>query len=568
MNDKSTSKFAALGLAPPVLAALEKIGYEQPSPIQAQSIPYLLEGRDLLGVAQTGTGKTAAFALPLLTRVDLKKATPQILVLTPTRELAIQVSEAFQRYASQLKGFRILPIYGGQEYGGQLRQLSRGVHAVVGTPGRVMDHLSRGSLKLDGLKTLVLDEADEMLRMGFLDDVEWILQHVPDERQTALFSATMPRPIQKVAQTYLTNPREVRVAAETVTVEHTEQRACMVRGHDKLDALTRLLETVDFDGMLVFVRTRTATVDLAERIEARGFACAALNGDMSQPARERTVNGFKTGKLDILIATDVAARGLDVPRISHVVNFDIPHDIEAYIHRIGRTGRAGRDGTAITFVTARESRLLHAIERATRSPIEWLDVPGSKQLAKRRIEAFKQQLTAILTGDEDLDFFRTVVKEFADESSCTSDDVAAALTFLVQQKRPLQPPPDTTRPARNTRTRSERPRQEDLESYKIQVGRAHGATAGHIVGAITNEAGLQGSAIGRIKMFDRYSIVDLPRGLPAKVVQHLRKVRILQQPLLIQLDTGPRGGGKPRPFVKGRKFAGKPKPRGKARPKG
>jgi len=582
----TTTGFTALGLAPAVMHALEKIGYEQPSPIQSQSIPHLLAGRDLLGVAQTGTGKTAAFALPLLSRLDLAKTKPQVLILAPTRELAIQVSEAFQRYASQMKGFHIVPIYGGQEYGGQLRQLSRGVHVVVGTPGRVMDHLTRGSLVLDELQTLVLDEADEMLRMGFLDDVEWILQHIPDQRQTALFSATMPAPIQKVAETYMKDPSVVRIEAETVTVEHTEQRACLVHGHDKLDALTRLLETAEFDGMLVFVRTKTATVELAERIEARGFACDVLNGDMSQQARERTVGRFRSGKLDILIATDVAARGIDVPRISHVINFDIPYDAEAYIHRVGRTGRAGRDGTAITFVTARERRLLRTIERATRSPIEWLSVPGREQLAERRIKVFKQQMQDILGGDEELEFFRQLIRAFASEHACSTEDAAAALAFLLQRNRPLQPPPDKMPPAKPPRP--PRAHESELERFRIQVGRQHGVTPGHIVGAIANEAGIDSHNIGRIQLYDTYSTVDLPRGMPRHILQHLQKVRIYQQRLAIQRDTGQQpegldspgpasdapaaarkrpsfksrppvrsGGGKPKRLDKGKKVGGK-----------
>jgi ATP-dependent RNA helicase DeaD len=414
----------------------------------------------------------------------------------------------------------------------------------------------------------VLDEADEMLRMGFLDDVEWILKHTPDQRQTALFSATMPAPIRKVAQTYLREPREVRIESETVTVEHTEQRACLVRSHDKLDALTRLLETEDFDGMLVFVRTRTATVELAERLEARGFACDALTGDLSQQARERTIGRFRSGKLDILIATDVAARGIDVPRISHVINFDIPYDVQAYIHRIGRTGRAGRKGQAIMFVTARESRLLRTIERATRSPIEWLDVPGRKQLAERRIKAFKQQMQDILGGNEELEFFRQLIRDFAAENACSTDDAAAALAFLLQRERPLQPPPDKIRPPqhpppqrhRDNRTpRSQRPDESELESYRIQVGRDHGATPGHIVGAIANEIGLESSNIGRIQLYDKYSTVDLPRGMPRRALLHLQRVRIFQQPLAIRRDNGhdpvePGSGGPART----RKFGGKP----------
>ncbi len=577
-----TTGFEPLDLAPSVLKALEKIGYEQPSPIQAQSIPHLLAGRDLLGVAQTGTGKTAAFALPLLSRLDLRKAKPQVLVLTPTRELAIQVSEAFQRYAAEMKGFHIVPIYGGQEYGGQLRQLNRGVHAVIGTPGRIMDHLTRGSLVLDELKTLVLDEADEMLRMGFLDDVEWILQHTPDQRQTALFSATMPGPIRKVAATYMKDPAEVRIEAETVTVEHTKQRACLVHAHDKLDALTRLLETAEFDGMLVFVRTRTATVELAERIEARGFASGALNGDMSQQARERTVGRFKSGKLDVLIATDVAARGIDVPRISHVINFDIPYDIEAYIHRIGRTGRAGRDGMAITFVTGRESRLLRSIERATRSPIKWLDVPGREQLAAHRIKAFKRRMQEILGSDQELEFFRQVIRDFADENDCSTEDAAAALAYLMQRERPLQPPPDKapprpprpSRPQRDDRTGKPRSRQPDssgFERYVVQVGRDQGVNPGHLVGAIANEGGIDSRYIGRIQLFAKHSTVELPRGLPRHVLQKLYRARVFQKPLAIQLDTGGPpgrpsgrapsrpGGGTHKSFSKPPKKAKKPK---------
>jgi len=586
-TDPGRTGFAALDLAPPVLRAVEEIGYEQPSPIQSQSIPHLLAGRDLVGVAQTGTGKTAAFALPLLSRLDLAKAKPQVLILTPTRELAIQVSEAFQRYASRMSGFRIVPIYGGKEYGGQLRQLSRGVHAVVGTPGRIMDHLTRGSLVLDELQTLVLDEADEMLRMGFLDDVEWILRHTPDEHQTALFSATMPTPIRKVAETYLKSPSRIRIEAETATVEHTEQHACLVHGHAKLDALTRLLETTDFDGMLVFVRTKTATVELAERVEARGYACDALNGDMNQLARERTIGRFRSGSLDILIATDVAARGIDVPRISHVVNFDIPCDPEAYIHRIGRTGRAGRNGAAITFVTARENRLLRAIERATRSPIAWLNVPGREQLAERRVEAFKQQMQDILGGDQQLEFFRQLIRDFAAENACSTEDAAAALAFLLQRKRPLQPPPDKSPPPKHPRrlrdtvrddrkSRPPRPDESELERYRIQVGRDHGATAGHIVGAIANEVGLESRYIGRIQLYDKYSTVDLPRGMPKPTLQHLQKVRIFQQPLAIRRDTeqqppgqpgrpsGRSAVGKPKRFDKGKEFSGKPR---KGKPK-
>jgi ATP-dependent RNA helicase DeaD len=573
------------------MRAVEEIGYEQPSPIQSQSIPPLLAGRDLIGMAQTGTGKTAAFALPLLSRVDLANAVPQVLVLAPTRELAIQVSEAFQRYASRMEGFHVVPIYGGQEYSGQLRQLRRGVHVVVGTPGRVMDHLRRGSLVLDSLRTLVLDEADEMLRMGFLDDVEWILRHTPDTRQTALFSATMPPQIRKVAETYLRDPCEVSIVEATITVKDTEQHACLVHAGDKLDALTRLLETAEFDGVLVFVRTKTATVELAGRVEARGFACTPLNGDMDQKSRERTIGRFRAGALDVLIATDVAARGLDVPRISHVINFDVPHDAEAYIHRVGRTGRAGRGGTAITFVTARERRLLHSIERATRSPMKWLEVPGQEQLAERRIGAFKQQMKDILAGNEELDFFRELIRDFAAENTCSTEDAAAALAFQLQRERPLQPPPDkgrqrkpslsgdrdgaNTRFQRGRTSSTQRADDSQLERYTFQVGREHGVGAGHIVGAITGEAGLDGSEIGRIKLNAKAGTVDLPLGLSSEILQRLEHVRVLQQPLELR-RTGGRSeelrperphSDRPAPFRTTKTFGGKAKPWNKNRSK-
>ncbi|MHC4410478.1 MAG: DEAD/DEAH box helicase [Planctomycetota bacterium] len=536
-----TTDFGALGVSPEVLLALEEIGYKRPSSIQAAAIPHLLAGRDLLGTAQTGTGKTAAFALPLLSRVDLENLNPQILVLAPTRELAMQVSDAFRRYAGKMKGFRVLPVYGGQDYFGQQRDLRRGVHAVVGTPGRVMDHLKRGSLVLDQLQCVVLDEADEMLRMGFIDDVEWILQQTPDKHQTALFSATMPGPIRKIAETHLNDPREVRIENKTATVEHTEQWSCLVQSHKKFDTLTRLLETSDIDGMLIFARTKTATVDLAERLESNGFSCAALNGDMNQQTRERTIGHFRNSRFDILVATDVAARGIDVPRISHVVNFDIPFDIESYIHRIGRTGRAGRTGTAITFVTSRECRMLRAIERTTRSPIGQLPVPGVKQLAVRRVEAFKKKMQEVLAGEEDLTFFGKLIREFASENDCSVEDAAASLVFMQQRNRPLQPEPDRTPPPRHPRQErnghSRRPpriNDAKLERFRIQVGRDHGVTPGHIVGAIANESGLAGHDIGRIQLFNKESTVDLPLGMPKCVLKHLQKVRIFQKPLAIQ----------------------------------
>ena len=388
--------FKDLKIAAPLIQALDEIGYETPTPIQLQAIPPLLKGRDLLGHAPTGTGKTAAFALPLLSRLDRNNDKVQIMTLTPTRELAIQVAEAFQRYASHIKGFHVLPIYGGQDYSGQLRQLKRGVQVVVGTPGRVMDHMRRGTLKLGGLQALVLDEADEMLRMGFIDEVEWILEQTPEKRQMALFSATMPPQVERIARRHLNKPEQISIKARTATAETIRQRYWQVSGFHKLDALTRILEVEPFDAVLIFMRTRTATAELAERLEARGYAAAAMNGDMPQKQREQMISRLKKGTLDILVATDVAARGLDVDRISHVVNFDIPSDTEAYIHRIGRTGRAGRQGDAILFVAPRERRMLAAIEKATGQTIEQLVLPTTEVVNNKRIADFKQKITDTL----------------------------------------------------------------------------------------------------------------------------------------------------------------------------
>ncbi|MDZ7924277.1 MAG: DEAD/DEAH box helicase [Marinagarivorans sp.] len=407
-----TQTFEQLGLTASLLKALEDIGYETPSPIQAQAIPVMLEGRDILGQAQTGTGKTAAFALPLLQMVDAKQMVPQVLVLAPTRELAIQVAEAFQSYAHFIKGFHVLPIYGGQGYEQQIRALKRGVHVIVGTPGRVMDHMRKGTLKLDGLKHLVLDEADEMLRMGFIDDVEWVLEQTPKDRQIALFSATMPKEIARVANTYLQNPVHVKIENTTKTNLSIHQRYWAVGGISKIDALTRILEAETFDGVIIFVRTKTATIELAEKLEARGHSCAALNGDISQNIRERTIERLKNGKIDILIATDVAARGLDVDRISLVINFDIPYDAEAYVHRIGRTGRAGRTGNAILFVARREMRMLRTIEQNTGKEIEPMKLPSVIDINEQRVVRFKQQILDSIAG-EDLSVYSNIFESTA-----------------------------------------------------------------------------------------------------------------------------------------------------------
>jgi ATP-dependent RNA helicase DeaD len=570
----SVTGFGQLALAGPVLQALQEIGYESPSPIQAESIPPLLDGLDLLGQAQTGTGKTAAFALPLLSRLDLGMKQPQVLVLTPTRELAIQVAEAFQAYARHLKGFHVLPIYGGQSMDTQLRQLRRGVHVVIGTPGRIMDHLRRRSLVLDTLRTLVLDEADEMLRMGFIDDVEWILEHTPRERQTALFSATMPDVIRRVAQKHLRNPREVRIKTGTTTVATTKQRYWQVSGLHKLDALTRILEVEDFDAALIFVRTKTETVSLAEKLEARGFAAAALNGDMNQALRERTVEQLRNEKLDIVVATDVAARGLDVQRISLVFNYDIPCDTESYVHRIGRTGRAGRPGSAILFVSPREMRMLRAIEKATRQPIEAMHLPSGEAVTDRRVAQFKQQIIDVVES-EDLGFLHQVVSQIENEQDLSAHEIAAAMAYLLQRERPLQmretrdrAVPGTRRTASLGRSdaqqardgKPERARKSspvDMVRYRIEVGRRHEATAGDIVGAIANEAGIDSEFIGQIRLYEDYSTVDLPDGMPQEIFRHLRQVRVRQQKLGIRRESGQGGKDGSRPLKLQAAAAGK-----------
>ena len=546
-------RFGDLGLPEPLLAALAEVGYESPSPIQAATIPALLAGRDVLGTAQTGTGKTAAFAMPVLAGLDLSRHKPQALVLAPTRELAIQVAEAFQRYSARLPGFQVLPIYGGQGYGPQLHALRRGVHVVVGTPGRVIDHLERGTLDLSGLSTLVLDEADEMLRMGFIDDVEAVLQKTPPTRQVALFSATMPAPIRRIAQTYLRDPAEVNIAARTTTAANIRQRYWFVSGLHKLDALTRILEAEPFDAMIVFARTKAATEELAGKLQARGVAAAAINGDMQQQQRERTIAQLKDGKLDVLVATDVAARGLDVERISHVLNYDIPYDTESYVHRIGRTGRAGRKGEAILFVAPRERGMLRAIERATRQVIEQMNLPSVDAVNERRVAKFLDKIEGALASD-DLSVFRDLVERYEREKNVPAVEIAAALAALVQGKTPLllaKPVvPERTfetrsfearerterpdRPKREPRERTPRdPNAPDvaMKTYRIEVGYQHGAQPGHIVGAIANEADLESRFIGRIDIRDDYTLVDLPDGMPPELLAHMQNVRVASKPL-------------------------------------
>jgi ATP-dependent RNA helicase DeaD len=599
----SSTDFAELGISAPVLKAVQQLGYEQPSPVQAQSIPILLEGKNLLGTAQTGTGKTAAFALPFLSMLDEKQKTPQILVLTPTRELAIQVAEAFQTYAKFIKGFHVLPIYGGADISGQLRGLKRGAQVVVGTPGRMLDHLRRRSLDLSEVKGLILDEADEMLRMGFIDDVETILSKTPDNCQRALFSATMPPAIRRVSQKYLGDAETVNIQNKTKTVERIEQQYVTCKSHQKMDALTRVLEVEAFDGMIIFVRTKSSTVDIAERLEARGFSSAALNGDLSQALRERTINRLKKGQVDIVVATDVAARGLDVERISHVINFDIPYDNESYVHRIGRTGRAGRDGKAILFITPKENRMLRSIEKSTRQVIKPMAMPSNEEVSGQRIQQFTEQLMKTMALPK-LDKFRSLIQQLADENELDMGDIAAALAFENQKERPLFPKLETIAApssrdrdgdsgrernrdrgdrtkdrgertkdrgerkehrgqrteSRDTRgesrnERSDRPQREarakdadanrdgvPMVTYRLEVGNNDKITPSNIVGAIANEADIESRFIGEIKLHDEYSTVDLPKGMPAELLNHLKKVRVCAKPMQISVLNGDNSG--------------------------
>jgi ATP-dependent RNA helicase DeaD len=568
------AKFRDLNLPPALLSVLDEIGYEIPTPIQARAIPCLLDGMDLLGHAPTGTGKTAAFALPMLARMEMREKHVQLMVLTPTRELAIQVAETFQRYASHLKGFHVLPVYGGQDYTGQIRQLRRGVHVVVGTPGRVMDHMRKGTLKLDKLQALVLDEADEMLRMGFIDDVEWILEQTPERRQMALFSATMPKQIQRIAQRYLHDPQEISIKSKTATAATIRQRYWLVSGFHKLDALTRILEVEPFDAMLMFVRTKVATAELAERLEARGYAAAALNGDMPQKQREQMIDRLKKGTLDILVATDVAARGLDVDRISHVVNYDIPYDTEAYIHRIGRTGRAGRKGDAILFVAPRERRMLGAIEKATRQKIELLKLPSTEVVNNKRIADFKQTISDTLAAGE-LEFMQGLLEQYQQEHDIPALEIAAALAKMSIGDKSLLLKPDKEKPARSepksgATQRAPRRDRPDARTprgkppsgmlrYRVEVGHQHSVKPGNIVGAIANEAGLDAEHIGRIDIQNDHSLVDLPTGMPRDVLHDLRKARVCGQ----RLDIALLGGSDQKSTSGDRRPTRKPKPAGK-----
>ncbi len=567
--------FSELNLPEPIQQAVSDIGYEEPSPIQAESIPALMDGRDLLGQAQTGTGKTAAFALPLLSNIDPTSKHTQLLILAPTRELAIQVAEACQQYAKHLKGVSVLPIYGGQSYTIQLKQLKRGAQVVVGTPGRVMDHMRRKTLSLDNLKALVLDEADEMLRMGFIDDVKWVLEQSPPDRQIALFSATMPREVKKVADQHLQNPVHIKIASKTATAANISQRYWIVRGTHKLDAITRILESEESDGVIVFVRTKNATVELADKLSARGFRSEALNGDIPQANREKIIDRLRGGKLDILIATDVVARGLDVERISHVVNYDVPHDTESYIHRIGRTGRAGRSGKAILFIAPREKRMLFAIERATKQTIEPMDLPSVADINKNRIERFKDRVVNTIQ-DENLDFFSQLIAELQQEREVSSEQIAAAAAFLAQgntslilDEKAMQREERSKRNDRDggrfkeDRSYDKRERRHDdkptpnakatplldhpeveMQRFRLEVGRRNQVKPGNIVGAIANEAELESKYIGEIEIREDYSTVDLPADMPKEIMSILKKARVAGRPLEISVFNGNAGQAK------------------------
>ena len=567
MTDSNSTGFASLGLPFPVLRVLEELGYETPSAIQANSIPPLLEGKDVLGMAQTGTGKTAAFALPLLVRTNPDFRTPQVLVLAPTRELAQQVAEAAKTYSKHMSGINVTAIYGGSDYGSQLRDLKRGPQWVVGTPGRVMDHLRRGTLSLADIKAVVLDEADEMLRMGFIDDVNWILEQAPAKRQVALFSATMPKEIQRVAETHLNEPVQVKIESKTTTNDRIRQRYWFVGGVHKNDALLRIAETEDFDAMMIFVRTKQATEEVADFMAANGFRCAPLNGDIPQQQRERAVEKLKAGKLDMIVATDVAARGLDVERISHVINYDIPQDTESYVHRIGRTGRAGREGEAIVFVRGREKRMLRDIEKATRQPIEEMPLPSAAQVNAKRREAFRARIIDALNTEKNA-LYREIIESVLTEHPVDALDVAAACASLIQGDKALfiDEKADQKMQERKKRDRDDRePRQQreprdrgdrgsrgrkatpdinplplkgqpnvDMVRYMVGVGYDDGLRPGNLVGAVANEADLESRYIGHIEILENYSIVDLPAGMPPETMKTLRNARVCGRALEIK----------------------------------
>ncbi|EAR09269.1 DEAD/DEAH box helicase [Reinekea blandensis] len=544
--------FADLGLAPVLLKTLDSLGYETPTPIQSQAIVQLLDGNDVLGLAQTGTGKTAAFSLPLLSRIDTTKNKPQALVLCPTRELAIQVAEAFQTYARGVDNFHVLPIYGGADMRNQLRALKQNPQVIVGTPGRVMDHLRRGTLDLSDLKHLVLDEADEMLRMGFIEDIDWILEHTPKDKQTALFSATMPHQIKRITDQYQKDPVKIEIKASHSELQQIEQLVWRARGLDKLDGLTRILEIEDWNAIIIFVRTRVECQFLSEKLAARGYAATALSGEVAQKQREDILSAMKKGKLDIIIATDVAARGIDIERITHVINWDIPGDVSTYTHRIGRTGRAGRSGKAILFCKPREQRIIRDIERATKSELIDYPMPSAEKLGEHRAAAFKSTVVEHIEADK-LDYFKAMITSWVDEGEHSLLDIAASMALMAQEDKPLQLPKDPEpRPRRDREdrpTRGEsRNRRRDLDyaaiTYRLDVGRRDRAEPGSIVGAIANEGGIEGKFINNIDIKENFTLVDLPDGMPTEIFEQLKKTRVKGRPLNLRVwkDEAPKDG--------------------------
>ncbi|OZN49241.1 DEAD/DEAH box helicase [Gallibacterium anatis] len=561
--------FADLGLPENLLSAISDLGFINPSPIQQACIPHLLNGEDVLGMAQTGSGKTAAFALPLLSKIDLDKKYPQLLVMAPTRELAIQVADACEQFAKNLKGINIVTVYGGQRYDIQLRALKQGAQVVVGTPGRILDHIRRKTLDLSALKAIVLDEADEMLRMGFIEDVETVMAELPESHQTALFSATMPEPIRRITRRFMREPQEIKIQSTQQTAPDITQSYWFVNGFRKSEALVRFLEVEEFDAAIVFTRTKTGTTEVTDLLERNGFRCAALNGDMTQQLREQTLDKLRNGRLDIVVATDVAARGIDIDRISLVVNYDIPLDPESYVHRIGRTGRAGRAGRALLFVEAREKRLLRNIERLMKKTVDEVQIPNHEQLQQVRRDKFRQRITAQLEH-HDLDQYRSLLEDIfaADQSQ---EDIAAAMMMLLQGKQKLILPPDPEiKPARreNRRDRADRERRENprsaerrgvrnelpMDLYRIEVGRADGVEVGHIVGAIANEGNISSRYIGHIKLYDHYATVELPVEMPKPLLQHFQRTYVVGKPMKMSLLEMAKNSdeGKHSPRKKGR----------------
>ena len=569
VNPPADQGFGCFGFGSELLQALEAIGYREPSPIQKAAIPELMLGRDLVGQAQTGTGKTAAFALPMLARLDPAERKPQVLVLAPTRELALQVADAFNSYASQLNGVRTLAIYGGADFRDQIHQLKRGVQIVVGTPGRVMDHMRQGTLDLSNLRALVLDEADEMLRMGFIDDVEWVLEQLPEKRQVVLFSATMPAEIRRISQKYLNSPAEVTIRQKAADASLIRQRFLMVHAPHKLAALERVLEAETSEGVIVFARTKAITITVAESLEQHGYDVAVLNGDVPQAQRERTIERLKSGQVDVLVATDVAARGLDVERIGLVINYDIPFDAEAYVHRIGRTGRAGRTGDAILFLTPRERRFLGGLERAVAKPIAEMEVPSNATINQNRLDRMRAKLTGCLQTPESSEQERALLSEIlqrvAQEQGSSPEQLALAAMELALAGNPLLPRGEENfhqvrangpgrdggreggrdlgvgREGGRDRGRGERPSgppEDHMERFRVEVGWRDRIKPGNIVGAIANEAGLNGRSIGRIQIFDTHSTVDLPKGMPEDVFQGLRQLRVMNKPLQLSRLQG------------------------------